>query len=107
MVADTTGADLSGGDVLIRALVLRRILRRAVLAADEQHVGIMLPPSAAAVVANLGLTFDRRVVVNLNYTLTAELINKCIQQAGIKHLITSRRFIDRLPVEAEEIRCEL
>ena len=80
-------------------------LRRGVLAVDERHVGIMLPPSAGAVVANLALTFDRRVVVNLNYTLTAELVNKCIKQAGIEHLITSRRFIDRLPIEADELEC--
>ena len=100
-IVDTTGADLTGGDVLIRALVLRRILRRGVLAESERHVGILLPPTAAAVVANLALTLDGRVTVNLNYSLTSELVNACIAQAGIKHVITSRRFMERVPLELD------
>ncbi len=103
-VADTTGASLTGGDVLIRALVLRQILRRLVLKPDEQRVGLLLPPSAAGMVTNFALTLDRRVSVNLNYTLTPELINKCIAQAGITRILTSRKFMERVPLELD---CEL
>src|SRR6185436_4201516 len=44
-VADTMGGDLTGGDALLRSLVVRRLLRRHVLAAEEQYVGVLLPPS--------------------------------------------------------------
>jgi acyl-[acyl-carrier-protein]-phospholipid O-acyltransferase/long-chain-fatty-acid--[acyl-carrier-protein] ligase len=94
-VVDSTGGNLSGGDLLIRALVLRRLLRRGVLGGDEKHVGVLLPPTAAGVVTNFALTLDRRVVVNLNYSLSSELLNNCIAQAGIKHVITSRLFLRR------------
>ena len=73
---------MSGGQLLAGAWRLRRLLRREVLAADEEHVGILLPPSVAAVLANAALTIDRRVVVNLNYTVTSDVLNACIAQCG-------------------------
>src|SRR5687767_9677183 len=69
-IVDTTGAKLTGGELLTRALILRRLLRRHVLSTDETTVGLLLPPSAAAVAGNLALALDRRVTINLNYTLT-------------------------------------
>ncbi len=54
-VADSTGAELTGAGLLMRTLIFRRLLRREVLAADEQNVGLLLPPSAAALVANAAL----------------------------------------------------
>jgi acyl-[acyl-carrier-protein]-phospholipid O-acyltransferase/long-chain-fatty-acid--[acyl-carrier-protein] ligase len=68
----------------------------------------MLPPTAAAAAVNLALTMDRRVVVNLNYTLTSELLNGCIRQAGIRHVLTSKRFWERFDfkLDAEVIFLE-
>ncbi len=37
----------------MRALILRRLLRRQVLQADEAYVGLLLPPSTGSVLANL------------------------------------------------------
>ena len=100
-ISDTTGASLTGGEVLTRALVLRRLLRRSVLAPDEQNVGVLLPPTAAAVVTNFALTLDNRVVVNLNYTLSSELLNSSIAQAGVRHVLTSRAFLERVPLQLD------
>ena len=44
-VADSTGVELTGAGLLTRTLIVRRLLRRDVLAADEQHVGVLLPPT--------------------------------------------------------------
>jgi acyl-[acyl-carrier-protein]-phospholipid O-acyltransferase / long-chain-fatty-acid--[acyl-carrier-protein] ligase len=98
-VADSTGAKLTGGHLLLRTLVLRRILAREVLADDEKHVGLLLPPSAGGVVANAVLPLMGRVGVNLNYTLSPALIDNCIRQCGIRHVLTSRRFMERLKIE--------
>jgi acyl-[acyl-carrier-protein]-phospholipid O-acyltransferase / long-chain-fatty-acid--[acyl-carrier-protein] ligase len=100
-IADTTGAELDGKQLLARAFVLRRLLRRSVLAPEERRVGILLPPTAAAVAANLALTLDRRTTVNLNYTLTAELLNACVAQAGLRHVLTSRRFVEKLGLKLD------
>ena len=98
---DSLGTNLTGGELLARALVLRRILRRQTLSPDEQRVGILLPPSVAAVVTNLALTLDKRVTVNLNYSLMSELLNSSIRQSGVKHVVTSRRVLDRLSLDLD------
>ena len=100
-IVDSGGADLSGGQLLMRTLILRRLLRRELLAADEQYVGVLLPPSAGGVVVNAALSLDRRVTANLNYTVSSAVMNSCIRQAGIKHVLTSRRVMEKLEIEID------
>lgn len=101
-VADTFGADFTGGDLLLRTLILRRMLRRLTLQPDEKFVGLLMPPSAPGFMANMALSLDGRTAVNLNYTVTADVMNQCIRLAGIKHIITSRRFMDKLGMKGLE-----
>lgn len=98
-VADSLGTEMTGTQLLQRTLVLRRLLLRHVLAADEQYVGLLLPPSAAAAVANAALPLAKRIAVNLNYTMSPELINYCISQCGIRHVLTSRRMMEKLKLD--------
>ena len=98
-VADSSGAELSGKNFLMRTLILRRLLLREVIAPDEKNVGLLLPPSVPAMAANLALTFDERVAVNLNYTVSSKIMNECIKQAEIKHVLTSRRVMEKLDLE--------
>ena len=107
-VADSSGADLSGAKLLMGTLVFRRLLRREVLGRDEQQVGLLLPPSVGSVLANAALTIDRRVAVNLNYTVSAEVMNQCIAQCGIRHVLTSPRLLERFPlkIDAEVVYLE-
>jgi acyl-[acyl-carrier-protein]-phospholipid O-acyltransferase/long-chain-fatty-acid--[acyl-carrier-protein] ligase len=100
-LSDSTGASLSGRQALVRALVLRRLLRRA-LGADERNIGVLLPPTVAAAVTNLALALDRRVAVNLNYSLSQELVRFSLQEAGLRHVITSRAFLERMPIDLGE-----
>lgn len=95
-VADTTGADLKGGDLLLRTLILRRLLRRLTLSPDERYVGVLLPPSVGGVVANAALALDRRIAVNLNYTMSSETLDYCLAECGARRVITSRRFWDKM-----------
>ncbi len=95
-IADSMGASLQGGEVLLRALILRRLLRRHTLKTDEQYVGVLLPPSAPGFLANLALALDKRISVNLNYTVSSDVMNACIEMAGIKHVLTSRRFMEKM-----------
>ncbi|MEZ6118364.1 MAG: AMP-binding protein [Pirellulaceae bacterium] len=100
-VADSTGAEVTGGSFLMRALILRRILRRHVLQADENHVGILLPPSVPSMIVNLAVSLDRRVAINLNYTVSSTVMNQCIKQAGIKHVLTSRKVLEKLDLNMD------
>ena len=94
-VADSLGTELTGGSLLMRTLILRRLLRREVLSAGETHVGVLLPPTVPAIAVNAMLGIDRRVAVNLNYTVSQDVMQACIDQAGIRHVLTSRKVMER------------
>jgi acyl-[acyl-carrier-protein]-phospholipid O-acyltransferase / long-chain-fatty-acid--[acyl-carrier-protein] ligase len=100
-IADSTGADLSGSDLLVRTLIFRRLLAKHVLAPDEKYVGLILPPSAAAVVANVALPLMNRVAVNLNYTMSSATMNHCIKECGIRHVLTSKRVLEKLKLDLD------
>jgi acyl-[acyl-carrier-protein]-phospholipid O-acyltransferase/long-chain-fatty-acid--[acyl-carrier-protein] ligase len=107
-VADSSGAELTGAGLLTRTLVLRRLLRREVLVDDETHVGLLVPPSVGAVVANAALAIDRRIAVNLNYSESSEVLNAAIRQCRIRHVLSSRRAMEKfnLQIEAELVHLE-
>ncbi len=103
-VVDSMGLKLSGNDLLLKTLVLKRVIDREVLKVKsngltEKNVGVFLPPTASAVIVNMALTLSRRVAVNLNYSASEDIINRCVEQAGIKHVLTSRKFLDRFNVK--------
>ncbi len=100
-IADSTGAELTGNQLLVRTLIFRRLLARHVLATDEKFVGLLLPPSAGAVVANAALPLLNRVAVNLNYTMSSSVMNNCIAQCGIRHVLTSKRVLDKFKLQLD------
>ena len=103
-LADSSKVELSGGSLLMRSVILKRLLNRHVLDANEKHVGVLIPPSVGGVVVNAALAIDQRVAVNLNYTVSSEIMNQCIKQAGIKHVLTSRKVMEQFKFELD---CEV
>ncbi|MBX3443697.1 MAG: MFS transporter [Planctomyces sp.] len=99
--ADSTGLEVTGGKLLVFALALLRVLSRGPLANGAPRVGVLLPPSVFGCVANMSLALGRRTSVNLNYTLTDAQINYCVQKAGLQHVLTSRKFLEKRPVALE------
>jgi len=103
-IGDSTKQEETGGSLLTRCLVLRRLLRKHVLDSDEQNVGVLIPPTVGGAIVNLALALDKRVAINLNYSLSPELINYCIKTAGIKHVLTTRKVMEKFGFELE---CEV
>jgi acyl-[acyl-carrier-protein]-phospholipid O-acyltransferase/long-chain-fatty-acid--[acyl-carrier-protein] ligase len=97
-VADSLGTRLSGRDLLIRILCAKRVLER-VLAPDERRVGVLLPPTAAAVVVNAALVLMGRVAVNLNYTTNQQILDLSIDRAGLRRVISSPAFLARVKLD--------
>lgn len=97
--ADSTGVKLSGNDLLLRTLALRNYLMREVIGPDEKHVGVFLPPTVPAVATNFALAFADRVSVNLNYTVNSSVLKQCSEAAGLKHVITSRKFVEKVGLD--------
>jgi acyl-[acyl-carrier-protein]-phospholipid O-acyltransferase/long-chain-fatty-acid--[acyl-carrier-protein] ligase len=100
-VADSGGTELTGGKLLTGALIFRRLLQRHVIGPDDKMIGILLPPAVGSVIANTAVTLLKKVAVNLNYTLKDDDLNFCVAQCGIKHVLTSRKFIEKKPVKLD------
>ena len=103
-VSDSNGKSLGGTKLLISTIALKRVLNRGVLGSDEEMVGVLVPPSVPGTLINTALTLDHRISVNLNYTLSPEVMNYCIAECGIKTVVTSRAFMEKRPFEPESAR---
>lgn len=97
-MADSSGVSLSGQRLMAASLVLASVLRRSHLRPDEARVGILLPPTVACSLANFALTLLRRVTVNLNYTMSQTDLEYCVREAGLTHILTSRKMLEKKPV---------
>jgi acyl-[acyl-carrier-protein]-phospholipid O-acyltransferase/long-chain-fatty-acid--[acyl-carrier-protein] ligase len=73
---------------------LARVLKREL--GPGPFVGVLLPPSAGAAIANLALTLLGKVPVNLNYSAGQGPVDSAVAQCGITTVLTSRRALDKL-----------
>ncbi len=97
-IADSTGQKLSYGETLSGALLLEKALERPLTGQD--HVGVLLPPSIAASLTNIALTLSGRVAINLNYSAADTGLQSALDQADIKVVLTSRKFLQKLGRES-------
>jgi acyl-[acyl-carrier-protein]-phospholipid O-acyltransferase/long-chain-fatty-acid--[acyl-carrier-protein] ligase len=78
-------------DLIKGALALSRLARQ--LGGQGEIVGVMMPNVAATVLLVFGLGLARRVPALLNYTAgTEQVVSACVA-AGVRTLVTSRRFV--------------
>ena len=99
-VADSSGKDLTGGRFLAGTLALRTLMERQPWA-DEQNIGVLLPPSVGGALTNAALALRGCVAINLNYTLDESDLNYCLAKAGVKTVLTSRLFLEKKPLELD------
>ena len=105
LAADSLGQEVSGRGMLMRVLALRRVMRRDILDHDEPYVGLLLPPSVGGVTVNAALTMDRRISANLNYSVCSDVLNHCIKEVGIRHVLTTEKLMSKcdLDLDAEVV----
>ncbi len=94
-VTDSSGMSFTYHQALLRSIALANILQKRL--GPAQFVGVLLPPSAGAVLVNVALTLLGRVPVNLNYTSSQSTFNLYTDQCEFDDIITSRRILDRFP----------
>ncbi|SDY26638.1 acyl-[acyl-carrier-protein]-phospholipid O-acyltransferase / long-chain-fatty-acid--[acyl-carrier-protein] ligase [Allochromatium warmingii] len=92
-IVDSVGTTLSNQRLLTAVLLFARRIQRL---APEPAVGILLPASSAGAIANLAALVAGKTVVNLNYTAHPDALRICVQQAGVRHVITAERFLRKL-----------
>jgi acyl-[acyl-carrier-protein]-phospholipid O-acyltransferase/long-chain-fatty-acid--[acyl-carrier-protein] ligase len=95
--ADARVPRLGFGAGLAKTIFLARRLR--VHWADQEMVGLLLPPSVAGALVNFAALLMGKVPVNLNYTLSEEALASCARQANLQTILTSQAFLDRVKVK--------
>src|SRR6202008_1678212 len=63
----------------------------------QQMVGILLPPCIPGALVNFAAMLMGKTPVNLNYTASNEILESCAKQCGIKTVLTSKAFLEKLP----------
>ena len=97
-VVDSSGKQLTFGQTLIAALLLKEWIRGN--CAQSKCVGLLLPSSAAGALANLGVTLAGKTAVNLNFTAGAEAMAHAIDKCEITTVLTSRAFLEKAKLTA-------
>ncbi len=91
-LTDLNGPVLNHRRLLTACILFSRRMRRI----REPNVGLLLPTAAGGVIANMAALMAGKTVVNLNYTAAESALLSAIEQAEVKTLITSERFLNKL-----------
>jgi acyl-[acyl-carrier-protein]-phospholipid O-acyltransferase/long-chain-fatty-acid--[acyl-carrier-protein] ligase len=97
LIEDQNGQPQSYGQLLRMSLALGRLLGRET--ADRENVGVLLPNVITSVAVVMALSAIRRVPTIFNYTSGPLGVESSAVAAGVRTVITSRRFIDQGKLE--------
>jgi acyl-[acyl-carrier-protein]-phospholipid O-acyltransferase/long-chain-fatty-acid--[acyl-carrier-protein] ligase len=89
-VGDTA---LNGYKALTGAIAFSRLIGKR---SPEQNIGLLLPTSSAGIIANMAVLLQGKTLVNLNYTANLAALKGAVEQAEIRSIYTSRRFLRKL-----------
>jgi acyl-[acyl-carrier-protein]-phospholipid O-acyltransferase/long-chain-fatty-acid--[acyl-carrier-protein] ligase len=95
-LADSTGKEVTFGKALTAGMAIERYLDTD--CGGEQCVGMLLPASVGGALANMGVTLAGRVAVNLNFTAGQDGINAAMAKCGIRTVLTSPAFLEKVKV---------
>jgi acyl-[acyl-carrier-protein]-phospholipid O-acyltransferase/long-chain-fatty-acid--[acyl-carrier-protein] ligase len=101
-IADTTGKKLTFGRTLIAAIVFAKKYRPYLK--HQKNIGILLPSGVAGVLANIATGLLRKTAVNLNFTVSQADRDMAIEQCGIRTIVTSRAFLEKLGLDPKDTK---
>lgn len=100
-IADTlTSNPLSANQALAGSIAFSRRIKRI---SKENNVGLLLPTSTGGVLANMAALLGGKSVVNLNFTASEDALISALEQADIRTVYTSKRFIKKLSRKGIEL----
>ncbi|HEY5911645.1 MAG TPA: AMP-binding protein [Verrucomicrobiae bacterium] len=95
-MADARLPKISLGSAFVKAIFVARRLRAHWT--GQKMVGIFLPPSVGGALTNLAALIAGKVPVNLNYTLSSQVLASCIRQCELQSIVTSKTFLDKIKI---------
>ncbi len=91
-IVDALGTDLSNGKVITAVLLFVKALKSL----EGKNVGVLLPSSSIGSIINMALIILGKRPVNLNYTMSSEVMKSAIAKAEITTVISSEKFMKKL-----------
>ncbi len=88
------GTNLPYGKLLGVSMALARYFKTTV---KEPRLGVILPPGKAGVIVNYACVLAGIVPVNINYTSSDAAFESIVRQSGLKHFVSARAFMSKLP----------
>lgn len=98
--ADSMGTKLSRLKTLAGVISMAKRLQS--VWQDDERIGIMVPPSIGGAFANLAAAIAGKVTVNINFTAGKSGMNSAVKQAELKHILTSKQFLEKANIEPPE-----
>jgi acyl-[acyl-carrier-protein]-phospholipid O-acyltransferase/long-chain-fatty-acid--[acyl-carrier-protein] ligase len=95
-----TDRTLTWGKTFVGAMCVTRYLRK--LTGDSPNVGVWLPTGLGGALTNLAIAFLGKASVNLNYTAGTAPVRSAVRQAGVRVVVTAKRFVSRVPLDLPE-----
>jgi acyl-[acyl-carrier-protein]-phospholipid O-acyltransferase/long-chain-fatty-acid--[acyl-carrier-protein] ligase len=102
VLEDLTYQKLNYRKLLLGAELLASAWRTR-LPRETDRVGVLLPNVSGTPVALLSLWLAGKIPAVLNYTTGTATMLSCIQIAGLKHIISSRKFLERFKLDAKPL----
>ncbi|WP_159991268.1 acyl-[ACP]--phospholipid O-acyltransferase [Pelistega ratti] len=93
-VVDGQGMKLNNLKFITAVLLFSKQFKKVL--GDEKNIGVLLPSSAIGAIVNMALMMMGKVPVNLNYTLSPDVMEKALTKANINKVITAEKFLNKL-----------
>lgn len=92
-VTDSNGTAFTHAKLLAVTSAFARVMRQY---DRQQNVGLLLPASSAALIANMAVMLTGKTAVNLNYTTSVVAVQAGLKNAAVNTVFTSEKFLQRL-----------
>ena len=92
-VADIEGVEISHKRFLTGVLLFSK---KIAAYSPEQNVGLLLPSSGGGAIASMAILALGKTIVNLNFTAGKKALKSAAEQAEVKSIYTSRKFLDKM-----------
>ena len=95
----TTGDSVNNFNTLLRVIIFSKLLRKLNQGDNTQYTGVLLPNMPITSVALLAVMCSDRTPAMINFSSGQEVALAAARRAGIKKILTSKKFLDKLKWE--------
>jgi acyl-[acyl-carrier-protein]-phospholipid O-acyltransferase/long-chain-fatty-acid--[acyl-carrier-protein] ligase len=97
IVVDSNHAELTCHRLLTGATLFgRHLVSKISSKGSDRNIGVLLPPCVGATLANVALSSQGLVPINLNYTLSRDALDSICRKASISTVVTSQKMLEKL-----------